>query len=106
MSSYQKPNLDYFKSVKIEGKILDPKFSRGFGVSKLGLRGIEVVSTSPPGREADPLAAAEQASEDERKSVEERRSRSEEESDDNGAGGNNSPREQGRGRGNFPRQGR
>lgn len=38
---------------------------RGFGISLLGLKGIEVVSTKPPGRDGDPYA-------DELKALEER----------------------------------
>ena len=64
LNRYQKPQLQFFKSVKPDLEIIDPKYSRGFGVSKLGLRGIEVISTSPPGREADPFAADQQANED------------------------------------------
>ena len=67
---YQQPQLQFFKGVKIDKKIIDPKYSRGFGVSKLGLRGIQVVSTTPPGREDDPLAASAQADEDQKKAYE------------------------------------
>jgi hypothetical protein len=63
------PQLDFFRVVKIPNEIIDPKYSRGFGVSKLGLRGIEVVSTTPPGRSGDPQ-------EEDRKSDEERRENS------------------------------
>ncbi|MFN7840870.1 MAG: SHD1 domain-containing protein [Pirellula sp.] len=59
------PQLDFFRSVKIPGEIIDPKYSRGFGVSKLGLKGIEVVSTTPPGRAGNP-------EEEDRKSEKER----------------------------------
>lgn len=64
VKSYQSPQIGFFDRVKFESPVLDPKYSRGFGVSKLGLRGIEVVSTSPPGRQGDP-AEEEQASEGE-----------------------------------------
>ncbi|MCU0706936.1 MAG: SHD1 domain-containing protein [Pirellula sp.] len=60
------PQLDFFRVVKIPSEIIDPKYSRGFGVSKLGLRGVEVVSTTPPGRSGDPQ-------EEDRKSDQERR---------------------------------
>ena len=70
VNRYQNPQTGFFEKVDIESKILDPKYSRGFGVSKLGLRGIEVVSTSPPGREDDPRAAAEQADKDRQKAAE------------------------------------
>jgi len=70
LNKYQQPQLNFFKNVKPDVEIIDPKYSRGFGVSKLGLRGIEVVSTSPPGREADPFAADEQAEADRKKAYE------------------------------------
>ncbi len=73
VSSYQVPQLQFFKNVMIEPKILDPKFSRGFGVSKLGTSGIVVVSTTPPGRENDPLAADQKVKEDQQKALDERR---------------------------------
>ena len=57
VSKTERPQLGFFQFVSIPNKIIDPKYSRGFGVSELGLRGIEVLSTSPPGREADPSAA-------------------------------------------------
>jgi hypothetical protein len=50
----ERPQTSFFQYVEIPKEIIDPKYSRGFGVSKLGLRGIEVESTSPPGREDDP----------------------------------------------------
>ena len=68
VSRMQKPNREFFRSVRIDKEIIDPKYSRGFGVSKLGLRGIEVVSTSPPGREDDPEEASRKADEDRRNS--------------------------------------
>ena len=70
VDKYQTPQLGFFKTVDIDKEIIDPKYSRGFGVSRLGLRGIEVVSTSPPGREDDPFAASQQADEDRRKAAE------------------------------------
>ena len=70
LNKYQKPQLNFFKNVEPDVEIIDPKYSRGFGVSKLGLRGIEVISTSPPGREADPFAADEKAEEDRKKAFE------------------------------------
>ncbi len=73
ISSYQNPQLEFFRTVKIANDILDPKYSRGFGVSKLGRRGLEVVSTSPPGREDDPEAAAQKAEEDQQKARDDRR---------------------------------
>ena len=85
IDSYQKPQLHFFKNVKIDPKIIDPKYSRGFGVSSLGLRGIQVVSTTPPGREDDPLAASEQVEEDQKKSEDDRRKKAE--SDAGGEGG-------------------
>ncbi|MEM7786063.1 MAG: hypothetical protein AAF623_22135, partial [Planctomycetota bacterium] len=69
----QRPNSKFFYNVRVPQEIIDPKFARGFGVSKLGLRGIEVVSTSPPGREANPEEAAKQAIEDQKKAEEERK---------------------------------
>ena len=51
------PPVDFFRHVTIPNEIIDPKYSRGFGVSKLGIKGIEVESTTPPGRDADPFAA-------------------------------------------------
>ena len=48
------PN-EFFRSVIIPNQIIDPKYSHGFGVSKLGLKGIEIESTSPPERNADSL---------------------------------------------------
>lgn len=71
IDSYQTPQIAFFERVKIDPEIIDPKYSRGFGVSKLGLRGIEVISTTPPGREDDPFAASKKADEDERKAAEE-----------------------------------
>ena len=71
VNKYQTPRLQFFKNVKIAVDIMDPKYSRGFGKSKLGLRGIEVVSMSPPGREDDPEAAANKADDDQRKAAEE-----------------------------------
>jgi hypothetical protein len=71
VNKYQTPQLNFFKRVELDKEIIDPKYSRGFGKSRLGLRGIEVVATSPPGRENDPLAAAQQADEDQQKSAEE-----------------------------------
>lgn len=71
VNRYSKPQLNYFKNVRLEVEIIDPKYSRGFGKSSLGLRGIRVVSTSPPGRENDPRAASRQADEDRRKAAEE-----------------------------------
>lgn len=58
------PQLQFFSAVSIPSEIIDPKYSRGFGVSMLGLRGIEVVATSPPGREDDPNAAERKAEQD------------------------------------------
>jgi hypothetical protein len=53
------PQLEFFNRVKFEPLVLDPEYSYGFGVSKLGLEGIEVVTTSPPGRVDDPFSEAE-----------------------------------------------
>jgi SLA1 homology domain 1, SHD1 len=63
----QVPQLEFFRSVLVPAEIIDPKYSRGFGVSILGLRGIEVESTSPPGREGDPTAAERKMVEDQAK---------------------------------------
>lgn len=52
------PQTSFFERVKIDPKIIDPKYSRGFGVSSLGLSGIKVVSTTPPGRSANPMMDA------------------------------------------------
>ena len=65
-----KPQLGYFEHVRIESEIIDPNYSRGFGKSILGLRGIRVESNQPPGRENDPLAAARKAAEDRRRAAE------------------------------------
>lgn len=54
IDSQQVPQLEFFRNVTIPQKILDPKYGSGFGVSQFGLRGIEVISTSPPGRAANP----------------------------------------------------
>ncbi len=54
VSAMQEPQLDFFRTVKMPSQVLDPKYGNGFGKSKFGLRGIEVVSTSPPGRDDDP----------------------------------------------------
>ena len=77
LNKYQNPQLGFFENVKIDKTIIDPKFSRGFGVSKLGLRGIEVVSTSPPGREDNPADASTQADEDEKKAYEDQQQEAE-----------------------------
>ena len=69
----QKPRPEFFKNVKIDSEMIDPKYARGFGVSKFGLRGIEVVSTSPPGRDANPYAAAKQAQVERLKELEKNR---------------------------------
>jgi len=69
VNKLQVPQLNFFKRVNLEVDVIDPKYSRGFGVSKLGLRGIQVVSTTPPGRADDPFAESEKADEDQRKSV-------------------------------------
>ena len=71
--NYNNPQVSFFQNVEIDDEIIDPKYSHGFGVSRLGLRGIEVVSTSPPGREDDPQAAAEQATRDQEEAFEQRR---------------------------------
>lgn len=60
----QNPDEEFFANVVIPDRIIDPKYSGGFGVSKLGLRGIEVVAASPPGRAADPEQAARDAVEE------------------------------------------
>ncbi len=54
------PQTQFFKRVEIDPKIIDPKYSRGFGVSGLGLKGITVISTTPPGRSADPMMDAQE----------------------------------------------
>ena len=68
VNKLQVPQLGFFERVKLEADVIDPKYSRGFGLSKLGLRGIQVVSTTPPGRADDPFAESEKANEDQRKS--------------------------------------
>ena len=88
LNRYQKPQIQFFKNVKPDLEIIDPKYSRGFGVSKLGLKGIEVVSTSPPGREADPFAADQQANEDRKRAFEDEEERLREERENNA---NNDP---------------
>ena len=70
---YQQPNLGFFSSVQFPARVIDPKYSRGFGVSKLGLKGIEVESTSPPGREDDPDEAVRQAEEQRQKDADKQR---------------------------------
>lgn len=72
LNKYQTPQLGFYQNVSMDAKIIDPKYSRGFGVSKLGLRGIEVVSTSPPGREDDPNQSAAQADSDQQKANQDR----------------------------------
>ena len=99
---YQRPQTKFFEFVKIESKILDPKYSRGFGVSKLGLRGIEVVSTSPPGREDDPHAAAEQADKDREKAAEQDGKQGQNGTTESNTG---NPNGSGRGPGGFQRGG-
>ena len=69
----QKPRPEFFKNVKIDSEMIDPKYARGFGVSKFGLRGIEVVSTSPPGRDANPYTAAIEAQKEKLKKLEKMR---------------------------------
>ena len=64
ISRMQVPQIEFFRMVNIEDKIIDPQYSRGFGVSQLGLRGIQVISTSPPGREDNPLDAERQMKDD------------------------------------------
>jgi hypothetical protein len=73
VTSMQKPQLDFFRGVKIEPKIIDPKYSRGFGVSAMTLRGIEVVSTSPPGRTDNPADAEQKMKDDQEKEFNDRR---------------------------------
>ena len=73
IKKYEVPQVGFFKNIKIPAEILHPRYSRGFGQSKLGLRGIEVVATAPPGREDDPAAATRQAEEDRRKAIEQAR---------------------------------
>ena len=73
INRYQNPNLEFFNRVSPPQRIIDPKYSRGFGVSKFGLRGIEVESTTPPGREDDPEEAAKKAQEEAQKRLEEER---------------------------------
>ncbi|MEL7496830.1 MAG: SHD1 domain-containing protein [Planctomycetota bacterium] len=73
INSFQKPNVQFFKRVEIEAELIDPKYSRGFGVSKLGKRGIEVVSATPPGREDDPLAAQKEFEKEREKAIEDRK---------------------------------
>jgi hypothetical protein len=75
IDAYQQPQLEFFRDVEIDRHIIDPKYSHGFGVSKLGLRGIEVVSTSPPGRPDDPMQADAQAKTDQQRLMDEMRSR-------------------------------
>ncbi len=73
VSSMQKPQLDFFKNVTIDSKIIDPKYSRGFGVSELSLRGIQVVSTTPPGRTENPADAESKMKDDQEKDRNNRR---------------------------------
>lgn len=84
VEKYQKPRIEFFRDVVVENEIIAPEYSRGFGLSKLGLRGIEVVSTSPPGREDDPAAEAAKAEEDKKKFNEESKNRSKDGTDGNG----------------------
>ncbi|MDA8564023.1 SHD1 domain-containing protein [Mariniblastus sp.] len=61
----QSTQVGFFEGVNIDPEILDPTYSRGFGVSTLGLNGIRVTSTTPPGREDDPWNVTEKESEGE-----------------------------------------
>lgn len=56
----QQPQLQFFESIVLPNQILDPRFGSGFGISSLGLKGIEVKSTQPAGRAEDPDAARRQ----------------------------------------------
>jgi len=55
VQSFQTPRVQFFKNINVPKEILNPKYGRGFGVSSLGLRGIRVVSTQPPGRVKNPF---------------------------------------------------
>lgn len=72
----QKPNYQFFEAVYIEPEILDPKYSRGFGESVFGLRGLRVVSTNPPGRSDDPYEAEREAQAQENKDRQSQRQQS------------------------------
>jgi hypothetical protein len=78
INKMQVPQLNFFERVTLQTEVIDPKYARGFGVSSLGLRGISVVSTTPPGRADDPFAEAEKASEDQRKSLEDEKKKADE----------------------------
>jgi len=67
VESQQVPQLTFFRGVKMPARIIDPKYGNGFGTSQFGLRGIEVLSTSPPGRDADPEAALQRTRESDQK---------------------------------------
>ena len=71
VDDFSKSQIGFFKTVRIDEEIIDPRYSRGFGKSILGLRGIRVASTSPPGREDDPFAADRKAQEDRVKAADE-----------------------------------
>lgn len=73
VTAMQKPQLEFFKYVSIDPKIIDPKYSRGFGVSELSLRGIQVVSTTPPGRDENPADAESKMKDDQEKDRNKRR---------------------------------
>ncbi len=60
VNEQQVPQLKFFERVKFDPIVMDPEYSYGFGVSRFGLPGIEVVSVTPPGRADDPWAAAEE----------------------------------------------
>lgn len=60
VNAAQVPQTNFFERVKIDPLVIDPKYSQGFGVWTLGLSGIQVTSTTPPGRADDPMEAAEE----------------------------------------------
>ena len=60
VSKMQKPPLKFFERVSIADKIIDAKYSKGFGKSKLGKTGIHVISRTPPKREDNPSETADQ----------------------------------------------
>ena len=57
--------IEYFQNVKLASNIIEPKYSQGFGRSLLGYRGLEVISTSPPGRPDDADLSGDEDSEEE-----------------------------------------
>ncbi len=69
----QVPQLQFFEMVEIPNRIIDSKFSTGFGRSMFGLRGIEVTSTVPVGRADSPEEAQRLSDEEAQKAQDQRK---------------------------------